>query len=335
MIENLVMLRCCSFRKKGRELQAKKRNSTYEGLIRICIASFFVLIFALLFNIIFVNKAEAAAKIWDGGGVDTNWTNPANWSPDGVPIAADTITINETTSKAVLVNTNINVASINVTSSYTNNMFVSGNITTNTFTLGANKELYMGGYDLTVSTTLTNSGTINLGTGNDLIGYFHNLGDFVSTGNLLTVTGNFHNWGNFIHNNGAVRLNSSLASQSIIGKDITFNVLFSNRAGGTITFSTPEATINVLSSLALTGVSGNEIKLRASSDGGLFYINPTGPRSISFIDVKDSKNIADTPIDPTNSIDSGRTINWWSPEETVSVYWTGDGTDTNWSNPEN
>ena len=37
--------------------------------------------------------AHAAVKVWDGGAGTTDWTDGANWSPDGVPTSADDVTI--------------------------------------------------------------------------------------------------------------------------------------------------------------------------------------------------------------------------------------------------
>ncbi|MDD5693215.1 MAG: hypothetical protein PHU86_01970, partial [Patescibacteria group bacterium] len=93
MINNFIMPRSSSFRKTGRELPAEGSKSTHEGLIRICVASFFVLISLFILNFVFVNKAYAAAKTWDGGGATNNWSEPENWNPDGVPLVGDTVTI--------------------------------------------------------------------------------------------------------------------------------------------------------------------------------------------------------------------------------------------------
>jgi hypothetical protein len=32
-------------------------------------------------------------RTWDGGGGDSSWTTPANWNPDGVPVAGDNVLV--------------------------------------------------------------------------------------------------------------------------------------------------------------------------------------------------------------------------------------------------
>lgn len=58
-----------------------------------------VLTVAVLLSILIPSASYAAIKTWDGGGgADTNWGNPLNWSPDGVPTAADDVEIRWTPS---------------------------------------------------------------------------------------------------------------------------------------------------------------------------------------------------------------------------------------------
>ena len=41
-----------------------------------------------------LSTVSAAVVTWDGGGGDTSWHTANNWNPDGVPGAADDVTIN-------------------------------------------------------------------------------------------------------------------------------------------------------------------------------------------------------------------------------------------------
>ncbi len=40
-----------------------------------------------------VVSAQAAVRTWDGGGDGSNWTDAANWNPDGTPDASDHLTV--------------------------------------------------------------------------------------------------------------------------------------------------------------------------------------------------------------------------------------------------
>jgi autotransporter-associated beta strand protein len=45
---------------------------------------------------IFSLCAEAATKLWDGGGTSLNWSDAANWSADGVPTSSDAVVFDNT-----------------------------------------------------------------------------------------------------------------------------------------------------------------------------------------------------------------------------------------------
>lgn len=65
-----------------------------------------LLLFALLLGS-FSMPASAVNRTFDGGGLDSDWFNPANWDPDGAPAPADDLTINTgVPSGAVLVEVN-------------------------------------------------------------------------------------------------------------------------------------------------------------------------------------------------------------------------------------
>ncbi len=41
--------------------------------------------------------------VWDGGGVDNNWSTPENWSDDAVPLATDNVVFDNTSSKDAVI----------------------------------------------------------------------------------------------------------------------------------------------------------------------------------------------------------------------------------------
>ncbi|MEI6437537.1 MAG: hypothetical protein WCO69_02160 [Candidatus Omnitrophota bacterium] len=61
--------------------------------------SFIALFIAMGVLFFFSASAQAAAKTWDGGGADNNWSTPANWSGNTVPGTNDSITFDNTSVK--------------------------------------------------------------------------------------------------------------------------------------------------------------------------------------------------------------------------------------------
>src|SRR4030095_12387258 len=54
------------------------------------------------------SRIAPAIFVWDaGGGADTSWHNPLNWSPDGVPGESDTAILN--IDKTITLTTSANV----------------------------------------------------------------------------------------------------------------------------------------------------------------------------------------------------------------------------------
>ncbi|MBI3098717.1 MAG: hypothetical protein HYY93_10830 [Planctomycetes bacterium] len=110
----------------------------------------------------------AAAKTWDRGGGTNNWGTAANWNPDGVPAAGDTVTLdNSAFAGTYTVAVNVNTNSLaGLTIGYVGNP--------NTITLA-----------VTTKSLNVNSGTANLTI---LTG-----GQITQTANTITVSGNWTN----------------------------------------------------------------------------------------------------------------------------------------------
>ena len=47
----------------------------------------------LIANLLFLGAVQGQAKIWDRGGGNNNWSDAANWNPDGLPTAMDDVII--------------------------------------------------------------------------------------------------------------------------------------------------------------------------------------------------------------------------------------------------
>jgi hypothetical protein len=49
-------------------------------------------LFFIIIGLIVINQTFAQ-KSWDGGAGNNNWSDGANWLPDGVPVITDNVTI--------------------------------------------------------------------------------------------------------------------------------------------------------------------------------------------------------------------------------------------------
>ena len=128
-----------------------------------------------------------------------------------------------------------------------------------------------------------------------------------STGTItVSNNGNWSNSGTFTQGNSTVEFAGT--SHSITGS-ATFYNLKCTVAGGQLTFEATK-TQAITSTLTLTGASGNHLRLRSSTDGTQWKINPQGTWTVNFVDVKDSNNLSSTRIEPVNFTDSGNNTNW-------------------------
>lgn len=183
------------------------RVRAYPTLASIFLLFFFIVIqigayFGGLLSItIFTPKPVAAASYtWDGGGTTNNFSDCNNWSTNVCPVAADTITFN---------NTSVKNATIDAGWGGTLTTFTISTNYTGTITLSRS---------LTVSGTLSqSSGTINSGAQTVSLGGFTlgSTGIFNATSGTMTISGGFTKTagaGTFNHNNGTVVLSGSTAT---------------------------------------------------------------------------------------------------------------------------
>lgn len=140
---------------------------------------------------------------------------------------------------------------------------------------------------------IDNAGTLQLGTGKIKIG------------------GNWSNSGTFQSDTGTVEFTGT-SVQTISGAN-SFYAFTCTSAGNQLNFEAGK-TQTITSAWTIMGSSGNQIKLRSTSDGTQWNVDPQGTRSISYTDVKDSNNISSTPINPTYWTDSGNNTNWTAGE---------------------
>jgi len=128
----------------------------------------------------------------------------------------------------------------------------------------------------------------------------------VGTGTLIKLSKRWTKVGVFNAGNCEVEF-YGVAVSTIYG-DSTFYDFTCTQAGKQITF-TAASTQTINGTLTLTGSSGNEIKLRSSSDGSRWYINNAGDtENVSYVDVKDS-DATGNDITANYSVDSGNNDN--------------------------
>ncbi|MBI5466415.1 MAG: DUF2341 domain-containing protein, partial [Candidatus Kerfeldbacteria bacterium] len=285
----------------------------------------------------------SGAWTFDGSG-SSSWTD----STSGQDLGAVTV---DGTSKTISTSSNVKAASITVGA---NDTF---NITDDTLNLtgtGTVLTVNSGGTFTTTSSTVTYSGTG--ATVNVTVLPYNNLSfspSSAATYNLaghltganaipgtLTIgsnatldatTSNYNieiigNWtnsgGTFTPRSGTVTF--SPTTSSTISGSTTFNNFTSTSAGKTLNFGAGD-TQTITGTLTLTGSSGNLLTLRSTATPTQWKINPSGTRSVSYVDVKDSNNTNATAILANNSVNSGNNTNWSFGKDFSGTVYSDDG----------
>ena len=138
--------------------------------------------------------AAAATVTWDGGGLDFNWNNPANWDTDALPGSTDAVIIDV-------------VGDITVTHS-------SG--TTSIYSLSSEEALVLSGGSFAITGASTANSTLTL-SGGTLTG----AGDLTVDGLLTWSGGEMSGTGKTIANGGmAITGNVFLAKRTLVNSDI-------------------------------------------------------------------------------------------------------------------
>ncbi|MFH1311994.1 MAG: YCF48-related protein [Candidatus Eisenbacteria bacterium] len=140
-------------------------------------------------------------------------------------------------------------------------------------------------------------------------------GSFTATSGAMSVAGDFtHSGGTFSHNSGTVILDGT--GQGVSGTTDFNHLTKTVTAADTLTFEAG-STQSIAGTVTLEGTDGNLLNLRSSSEGTRwnFTVNAGAIKDISYVDVKDSdasgSDASRKPINPSYSIDSGNTIDWF------------------------
>ncbi|MBA3845183.1 MAG: LamG domain-containing protein [Planctomycetes bacterium] len=188
---------------------------------------------------------------------------------------------------------------------------------TNLFTLSAGDGKWLGGTATQAfSAGLTMAGSTFVGsTGTvDVTGAFTMSGGaFTAPSGQMQVSGAFaRTGGTFTANGGEVLLDGG--SQAITGSTTFANLSKSTAAAVTLTFPAG-GTQTVTGVLTLEGDPSQLLTLASSSPGTRWLIDPQGTWSVDRVSVSWSKNLDATVIEPTNSVNGGKTINWFAVGE--------------------
>ncbi|MFA5975688.1 MAG: hypothetical protein WC859_05915, partial [Elusimicrobiota bacterium] len=254
------------------------------------------------------------------GTLDTSGLNVAvggSWltGTSGVFVAGSTVTFNGTN------------AGLKITTKGTsfNNVAFSGS----------------GGYwtmqdSMTVTSTMTfTAGTLDANGQGILLGGGWNstAGAFVANGSTLTFNGYY---GQRIKNatgqTFAVLLDSNTTPGGVIFvSSFTANRLIVDAADvGAMTVYFNAGSSYTIANLTLTGSAAQIITLRSTTNGTVWKLTNTTSENVSFVDVQDSSATLNT-IYASNSRNSGNNSRWNFGQFT----WTGAGSSTLWTNPNN
>ncbi|WP_274365480.1 cadherin-like beta sandwich domain-containing protein [Paenibacillus thermotolerans] len=102
--------------------------------------------------------------VWDGGGADTNWSNPENWSNNKVPSPFDSVSFTAASMKDVTVDLNVNVLNVTVGADYRGKI---GSDATKAITVNGDLKISGGTFETqgdfeVKGKTSINGGTVNL-----------------------------------------------------------------------------------------------------------------------------------------------------------------------------
>ncbi|MBN2534430.1 MAG: hypothetical protein JXB88_16210, partial [Spirochaetales bacterium] len=253
-------------------------------------------------KVITINDSNPS-YVWDGSD-STNWSLGANWVGGTAPA-------NDTDNVIIPYVTGF-MPVLGVANEVVNNLFIENGATltvtgtnfTINDTLSDNGTLDMGVNDLTVTSSVTGTGSLDCsGGGSVTIGGDITISTYVATGGTTTVGGDW-DITSFTHNNGEVVFNGT--GTTIISGNTTFYDLTCTTNDKTIRFEAG-STQTVSNTFTMQGSGGAEIVLESTSTGSQWFIN-VAAFSVSYVAVRDSN--ASSLIDAPDSINNGNNDNW-------------------------
>lgn len=133
-----------------------------------------------------------------------------------------------------------------------------------------------------------NNGLLHWGSGNHQIYSFHNLNTAIAfaQSSYISVLQNWENLNDFFSDSGSVEFIDSFPISNIIGNTVFFNLITSSTIDKTLVFEMG-STQGVLNNLALTGISGNLLKIRSSSTSGVanLQLENLASQTVDYVDI--------------------------------------------------
>lgn len=242
-------------------LRVRGRHRTLLGMMLV--------IFFTSGTFFFYRASMAANVTWDGGGATNNWTDAANWSNNRVPTASDIAIFNSTSSKPVVISTNITVGSINMTTGFTGTVTQQGAATITTATNG----------DITIG-----AGTFQGGSGQIFVADQFRVagGVFNSTSDALIINGGDFTVasGTFNPGTGRVEFRNAAITYNVNVSQVMNNVVISPGNGAAVTVSSGDTMIvngrlELVDGLLNTGTVSvrGDVAQASTFDGGSSPIN--------------------------------------------------------------
>jgi len=138
----------------------------------------------------------------------------------------------------------------------------------------------------------------------------------------IKVAGDWTNSGTFTPGTNTVTFDGT--NQSIMGTTTFYNLTKSVTTARTLTFEESK-TQTVTNTCTFNGTAGNILSLRSSLDGTQWKLDPSGTRTMSYLNVKDGNNLTLPIIDPANSVDNGNNIQWFTASDPPVITSVTDG----------
>ena len=224
----------------------------------------------------FAGPVAAANIVWNGAGLDENWSNGANWVGGSPPGNADVAVFDGTSAKPATINTNFNVAGVQINPTYLGTITQAPGVTLDVgfagYTQGGSTFQANGTVNFTFSPFALSGGTFDAGAGTvnihdgpcNLTG-----GQFIAPASTMTFTGGSASYSrsgtaSFLHNGGTVIFGGAGTWQingGAAGTENYNNLTVNNTSGFSLTISS-EDTLRVTGTLSLTrgGPSGGTLQ---------------------------------------------------------------------------
>ena len=176
-----------------------------------------------------------------------------------------------------------------------------------------------------VTVSLSPGSTLTLGGALDVDNFLHidsGALDVSASNYAITMAGDFRNLDTFTARSGTVTFDGT--GQKIEGSTTFYNLTKSAAVAETLTFQAGQTT-TINGTVTLSGAAGNLLSLRSDTPGTQwnFIVTAGATKVIDYVDVQDSdasgSDVSHRPIRPTNSVDSGNTLDWFLTSPAIRV----------------